>query len=210
MFKKLITFFAICLLQLPAYAANTAAADLSALLTKLNAMKADFTQTITDKNAKQIQHSVGQMLMQRPGKFRWDVKKPKQLVVTNGKKIWIYEPDLEQVTIRPLTKEVGESPALLLTNPNVTIEKDYQVENIKAGAKDLQWFLLIPKNQNSLFAKVKLGFNKNQLREMELQDHIGHTTSIAFYNVNLNPVLSATLFSFTPPRHVDVIDETKR
>jgi|HubBroStandDraft_4_1064222.scaffolds.fasta_scaffold456562_2 outer membrane lipoprotein carrier protein len=211
MFKKMMTFIAIFLFQLPVYADNTAAKDLSVLLTNLNAVKADFTQIITDKNAKQIQQSVGQMYMQRPGKFRWDVKKPaKQLVVTNGKKIWIYDPDLEQVTIRALTKEVGESPAMLLTNPNTTIEKDYQVENIKASAKDLQWFSLVPRNQNSMFAKIKLGFNKNQIREMELQDHIGHTTSIAFYNISMNPVLSDTLFSFKPPAHVDVIDETRR
>lgn len=204
-------FFAIFLFQLPVYADDTAAKDLSVLLTNLNAVKADFTQIITDKNAKQIQQSVGQMSMQRPGKFRWDVKKPsKQLVVTNGKKIWIYDPDLEQVTIRALTKEVGESPAMLLTNPSTTIEKDYQVESMKASAKDLQWFSLVPKNQNSMFAKIKLGFNKNQIREMELQDHIGHTTSIAFYNISMNPALSDTLFSFKPPSHVDVIDETKR
>lgn len=211
MFKKMIVFVAICLFQLPVYADDTSAKDLSALLTKLNAIKADFTQIITDKNAKQIQQSVGQMYMQRPGKFRWDVKKPsKQLVVTNGKKIWIYDPDLEQVTIRALTKEVGESPAMLLTNPSTTIEKDYQVQSIKASAKDLQWFSLIPKNQNSMFAKIKLGFNKNEIREMELQDHIGHTTSIAFYNINMNPSLPENIFSFKPPAHVDVIDETKR
>lgn len=211
MFKKLMICLTIFLFQLPVYADDTAAKDLSVLLTNLNAVKADFTQIITDKNAKQIQQSVGQMYMQRPGKFRWFVKKPsKQLVVTNGKKIWIYDPDLEQVTIRALTKEVGESPAMLLTNPNTTIEKDYQVENIKASAKDLQWFSLVPKNQNSMFAKIKLGFNKNQIREMELQDHIGHTTAIAFYNISMNPALSASLFSFKPPAHVDVIDETRR
>lgn len=211
MFKKMILIGVIFFFQCNSYAADNASTDLSTLLTHLNAMKADFTQTITDKNAKQIQHSVGHMVMQRPGKFRWEVKKPStQLVITDGKKIWIYEPDLEQVTIRKLTKEVGESPAMLLTNPNVTLEKDYKVENIKPSTKDLQWFSLIPKNQNSMFAKIKLGFNKNEIREMELQDHIGHTTSIAFYNINTNPSLASTLFSFKPPRHVDVIDETRR
>jgi outer membrane lipoprotein carrier protein len=211
MFRKLIIFFLLFLLQFNAYAANTTANDLSALLTKLDSMQADFSQTITDKNAKQIQQSVGRMSMQRPGKFRWEVKKPsKQLVVTDGKRIWIYDPDLEQVTIRFLTKEVGESPAMLLTNPSTTIEKDYQVDNVKASAKDLQWYSLIPKNQNSMFAKIKLGFNKNQIREMELQDHLGHTTSIAFYNIKISPTLSESIFSFKPPAHVDVIDETRR
>lgn len=209
MFKKVMIFFIALLLQTYVYA-DTAANDLSALLTTLHTMRADFTQTITDKNAKQIQQSVGRMSIARPGKFRWEVKKPAmQLVVTNGKRIWIYDPDLEQVTIRTLTKEVGESPAMLLTNPNTSIEKDYHVEAMKTSDHDLQWFSLVPNNQNSMFAKIKLGFKKNQIREMELHDHIGHTTSIAFYNIDLNPSISSTLFSFKPPAHVDVIDETR-
>lgn len=209
MLQKILLFFFLILFQTSIYA-NTAADDLSMLLTKINAMRADFTQIITDKNAKQIQQSVGRMAMQRPGKFRWEVKKPMmQLVITNGTRLWIYDPDLEQVTIRMLTKEVGESPAMLLTNPNVTLGKDYRVESIKSSGKDLQWFSLTPKNQNSMFAKIKLGFDKNQIREMELQDHLGHTTAIAFYNIAMNPILSATLFSFKPPKNVDVIDETK-
>lgn len=209
MFKKAILFFTILLFQAVTYA-NTEATELTALLTKINAMQADFTQIITDKNAKQIQQSSGRMSMQRPGKFRWEVKRPNsQLVVTNGSKVWIYDPDLEQVTIRMLTKEVGESPAMLLTNPNLTLEKDYRVENTTSG-KDLRWFALTPKSQNSMFAKIKLGFNGNQIREMELQDHIGHTTSIAYYNIRVNPSLAANLFSFKPPKNIDVIDETRR
>jgi outer membrane lipoprotein carrier protein len=209
MLKKLLTFMTLVVWH-SCVLANSPADDLTLRLSTLNVMRADFSQTIMDKNAKKIQQSVGQMAMQRPGKFRWDVKKPvAQLVITNGAKVWIYDPDLEQVTIRYLTKEVGESPAMLLTHSNTAIEKDYKVVSDKALSGGLEWFTLTPKNQNSLFAKVRLGFLKNEIHEMELQDHLGHTTQIAFYNIKMNPTLSSSLFSFKPPVNIDVIDETK-
>lgn len=208
MFNKICFFIIVFFLQLSAYA-DTAAVSLSQLLSNIQTLRADFTQTITDKNAKEIQHSVGQMSLQRPGKFRWDVKKPvAQLVVTNGSRLWIYDPDLEQVSIRSLTKEVGESPAMLLSHTNVALDKDYNVQVMK-DAK-VQWFVLQPKSQNSLFAQIRFGFVNKQIREMILQDHLGHTTAVEFYNIKMNSTLSASLFSFKPPAHVDVIDETKR
>ena len=192
----------------PIYAAEPSV-SLNQLLTTMQTLQADFTQTITDKNAKAIQRSVGRMVLQRPGQFRWEVKKPtKQLVVTNGSRLWIYDPDLEQVTIRFLSKEVGESPAMLLSNTNVALEKDYLVQ--QKNEDKLQWFLLTPKNQNSLFAQIRFGFIKNQIREMVLQDHLGHTTAVEFYNIRENKPVSSALFSFKPPANVDVIDETKR
>jgi outer membrane lipoprotein carrier protein len=207
MLKKLLIFVTFTFLHAAAYA-ETAAASLSQLLANIQTLQADFTQTITDKNAKQIQHSDGRMSLQRPGKFRWEVKKPlAQLVVTNGTRLWIYDPDLEQVTIRFLSKEVGESPAMLLSNTNVALEKDYDVQAMKDSK--LQWFVLTPKSQNSMFAQIRFGFYNQQIREMVLQDHLGHTTAVEFYNIKVNPALSSALFVFKAPAHVDIIDETK-
>lgn len=205
-----IVFFIMLALQVNAYA-GTSSDDLIQLLSGIQTMRADFTQTMIDKNAKQIQESVGQMALQRPGKFRWEVKKPTaQLVLTNGEKLWIYDPELEQVTIRLLSKEVGESPAMLLTHSAASMDKDYRVEAIKIKSSPLQWYALVPKSQNSMFAKIKFGFANKQIREMELQDHLGQTTAIAFYNIKQNATLTASLFSFKPPAHVDVIDETAK
>lgn len=207
---KYIAFLIIFFFHVSAHA-DTAATTLSQLLKNIQTMRADFTQTITDKNAKQVQHSTGQMALQRPGKFRWEVKKPvAQVVVTNGSRLWIYDPDLEQVTIRLLTKEVGQSPAMLLSNTNIVLEKDYMVATTNENNSSLNWFLLKPKNKNSIFAVIKLGFSSSQIREMVLQDQLGHTTSIEFYNIKLNPGLSSSLFAFRVPPHVDVIDETKK
>lgn len=207
--QSIFAFLMFFVVQTAAHA-DSATDSLSQLLSNVRTLNSDFTQTMSDKNAKQIQHSTGHMALQRPGKFRWEVKKPTaQLVVTNGNRLWIYDPDLEQVTIRLLNNEVGDSPAMLLSHTNVALEKDFSVKSISGPSSATKWFLLIPKNKNSLFAQIRFGFIDNQIREMVLQDHLGHTTTIEFYNLKMNPTLSSSLFSFKPPANVDVIDETR-
>jgi outer membrane lipoprotein carrier protein len=189
--------------------ANSATTQLTELLSAIQTLQADFNQTISSPQSKQtIQQSFGHVMLQQPGKFRWEVKKPvAQLIVTNGKRLWIYDPDLEQVTTRSLAKEIGDTPAFLLSHSRVALQKNFHVQAIK-NAASLQWFLLMPKNRNTLFAFIKIGFLKNHIREMDLQDRLGHNTVIEFYNVILNHVVDPSLFNFKFPRHVDVIDET--
>jgi outer membrane lipoprotein carrier protein len=206
---KLIIFIALVILQISAYAA-TPADDLTQLLSPIQTLQADFTQTINDKSGKLTEQSVGHMALARPGKFRWDVKKPvAQLIIANNSRLWIYDPELEQVSIRFLNKEVENTPAMLLSDPAVAIEKDFNVQTIK-NAASLQWFALFPKNRDSMLAYIKMGFAKGQIREMDLQDHLGHNTVIEFYNISMNQPVSASLFNLKIPAHTDVIDETKR
>jgi outer membrane lipoprotein carrier protein len=186
------------------------AADLATLLNSVRTMRADFSQTIVDNHGKAIQQSFGTMALQRPGKFRWEVKKPiPQVIIANQTRIWIYDPDLEQVTIRSLNKTAGESPALLLSNDNAQINNDFSVKSMPATA-GWNWFSLTPKMADSMFANIQMGFFNNQIREMHLQDHLGHTTQVKFTSAKTNMVLSANLFQFSPPKNVDVIDETKK
>ncbi len=190
--------------------ADATSAELIGLLNNVRTMQGEFIQTISNNKGKSISQTNGLMALQRPGKFRWDTKQPsKQLIVTNGTKVWIYDPDLDQVTIRFLTKEAGETPALLLSNTNSTLEKDFNVEvlNIKSP---LRWFLLKPKDRGSMFAAIKLGFENQQIKQMQLQDHLGHVTNIQFNHVVINQALASSLFTFKPPAKVDVIDETHR
>lgn len=207
---KRISLLSVLLLQTNVYAAN-ATEDLNRLLASTLTMRADFIQTITDKTAKQLQEAVGTMALQRPGKFRWEVLRPTaQLVVANGQRLWIYDPDLEQVTIRLISKEMGETPALLLSNTEETLAKNFAVregEDTTAGA---QWFVLTPKNKNSMLATIKLGFVNDKLHTMFLEDHLGHTTVIEFTNVSVNTILASSLFKFKAPANVDVIDETQQ
>ena len=191
--------------------ADSATQTLSGLLKNMHSMQANFTQTIVNKNGKAMQKSSGLMSLQRPSRFRWDVTGPiKQLIVTNGKRLWIYDPDLEQVTIRALVKAAGETPAMLLSDENLSLTSEFAVSAANNNASSLQWFLLIPKDKSSMIASLKLGFANGEIKEMQLRDHLGHNTIIQFSNVRLNTSLSASLFSFKPPAHVDVIDETKR
>ncbi len=189
----------------------TPATDLAQLLSVTKTMQANFTQTIYDNKNKPIQESIGRIAMQRPGKFRWEVTKPiPQLIIANESRLWIYDPDLEQVTIRILKQAAGDSPALLLSHTNVALEQEYQVLAIQKKESTLTWFKLVPKKADSMFAAIQLGFQKNQIDQMQLQDHLGHTTLIQFERARLNQPLSSALFTFKPPRGIDIIDETRR
>jgi outer membrane lipoprotein carrier protein len=205
-----IAMLAVIFFQTNSYADNSALMELNRLLANTQTMRADFTQTIMDKDAKPLQKAVGKMALERPGKFRWEVLKPTaQIVVANGQRLWIYDPDLEQVTIRLISKEMGETPALLLSNTESTLAKNFSVREGEDSLTKMQWFVLTPKNQNSMLAIIKLGFVNHRIMAMFLEDHLGHTTVIEFKNVSLNLALSSSLFQFKVPANVDVIDETQ-
>ena len=190
--------------------AATPSDDLKSLLNGVKTMQAAFTQTVYDNREKPVETSYGKMSMERPGKFRWEVTKPiPQLIIANQSKLWIYDPDLEQVTIRKLEKATGDTPALLLSHVDAEIDKSYTITTAPTEA-NIQWFKLVPKNKDSMFEQVKLGFAKQQIQQMRLQDHLGHTTQIKFSNITTNNNLAATLFTFKPPKNTDVIDETNR
>jgi outer membrane lipoprotein carrier protein len=174
-------------------------------------MQSNFTQTVFDNRGKAIQKSYGRMALERPGKFRWQILKPiPQVIIANDSRLWIYDPDLEQVTIRALQKATGETPALLLSHENTAIENDFAVKELTKESPEWRWFLLTPKKEDSVFASVQMGFVNDQIREMRLEDHLGHTTNIKFENPKTNTPLAPSLFIFKPPANVDVIDETSQ
>lgn len=188
----------------------TPATDLTSLLNSVRSMRSDFTQTVYDNHGKVAQVSTGKLALERPGKFRWEVKKPiPQTLIANQSRLWIYDPDLQQVTIRSLKKAAGDTPALLLSHETVDINRDYTVKE-KPSKDGLRWFLLVPKKSDNMFEAIQMGFSAGNINQMRLQDHLGHTTGIKFSNTETNVNLSANLFSFTPPADVDVIDETAR
>src|SRR3990167_8050791 len=179
--------------------------ELSSLLGGIKTMRAGFIQTIYDNHGKAVQKSTGSMALERPGKFRWEVKKPiPQMIIANTERLWIYDPDLQQVTIRSLKTEAGEAPALLLSHQNTTLEKNYSIEVIKQDGS-LRWFLLKPRQNDNMFASVKMGFaSNNQLQEMVMEDQIGHTTRVKFQQIVMNAALPSSLFVFKAPAGTDV------
>lgn len=210
---KKIIFFLCAILFCALAHAQSASAALTHLLLNTHTMQADFTQIIKYDKASVMHQSQGRMALERPGKFRWEIVKPNnQLIIANGSRLWIYDPDLEQVTIRSFSKAAGQTPALLLSDSNLTLEKDFSIKQV-AGASQIagtEVFRLTPKDKENLFVSITLTFIQKQIREMQLADHLGHVTVVAFKNVKLGLTLPATLFTFTPPPQVDVIDETKK
>lgn len=200
---------AVCLAA--AQLASAGAIDkLHRFLESTKTMRADFAQIVVAKNGKKPQQSTGVMMVSRPGKFRWQIEKPyAQLLVGDGEKVWIYDPDLRQVTVKKVDAALGSTPAALLVGEGggkSALEKNFTLR--EAGEREgLEWLEAIPKAPDSGFEKLQLGFSGNDLKAMELFDNFGQTTSLSFSHLERNPSLAATQFRFTPPAGVDVIGE---
>jgi len=168
--------------------------------------RAVFTQTVADSSGQISQKASGTVQFQRPGKFRWTYSKPyEQLIVGDGETLWIYDKDLNQVTQRKLDKALGSSPAALLAGAD-DIEKYFSLNAIGTKGK-LDWLEVRPYDEDSLFDKVRMGFNKNTLEIMELFDHFGQKTTILLSRLERNPVTPADTYTFTIPDGADVVTE---
>ncbi len=186
----------------PVFAGGTSA--LKSFISETRTARAAFTQIVTDQNGKLRQKSEGTLAFSRPGKFRWVYQKPyEQLIVGDGIKLWIYDADLDQVTVRKLGDALGSSPAALLAGNN-DIEKHYVLKD--AGGRDgLDWLEARPRDKNNTFELVRMGFSQNMLAAMELKDSFGQTTVLKFSRLERNPAVNAGEFKFTPPKNADVI-----
>lgn len=190
----------------PLLAEAGAVDQLHRFLSGTRTLKADFSQMVIGRNGRKPQQSSGVVAISRPGKLRWDIQKPfPQLVVGDGEKIWIYDPELKQVTVRKAGQAISGSPAALLAGSN-ELEKNFTLA--EAGTEDgLNWVEATPKVSESGFEKVRLGFAGSDLKAMELHDSFGQRTLIRFSALERNPALPVTTFKFVPPAGVDVVGE---
>jgi outer membrane lipoprotein carrier protein len=191
--------------SLPAFAAD-GVSMLRDYLQQTTSARARFAQIQVDKNLRQLQQATGTMEFVRPGKFRWVYEKPyEQLIVGDGARVWIYDKDLNQVTVRKLDKALGSTPAALLAGSN-EIEKEFSLKAI--GSRDgLEWLEAVPKTKDVTFERIQLGFGANGLESMELHDQFGQTTLIKFASIERNVKLPPDDFKFVPPKGADVIGE---
>lgn len=188
-----------------AWAEETPINQLKAFLKAGASLSADFQQVSFNKAGQASRPSIGQFFLSRPGKFRWNYKQPfVQEIVSNAGKVWFYDADLEQVTVRKLDDSLGSTPALLLTG-QVDIDEKFILEE-QGNENNLDWVRLSPKNEESGFKYILIGLNDGQLGGMELSDNFGQLTRIYFSNIKLNPGLDDALFDFTPPKGVDVFE----
>jgi outer membrane lipoprotein carrier protein len=191
---------------LPTPAGADTVATLRGFLAETRTLDGEFTQTVIGARSRQVQQSSGKLAIARPGRFRWEVVAPfEQLLVADGEQVWLYDPDLAQVTVRRLGDALGGTPAGLLAGDG-TVEAAFSLR--AAGERDgLQWAEATPKEADGGFARLRFGFAGSELRTMELQDHFGQLTVIAFRKLRRNPRLPAGLFRFQPPAGVDVVGQ---
>ena len=179
---------------------------LHAFIEQTRSAKANFSQEVTDSNGSVQQQASGTVQFHRPGKFRWTYDKPyEQVIVGDGEKLWIYDKDLNQVTRRHLDKALGSSPAALLAGAD-DIDKYFSLSAVGVSKK-LDWLEVRPYNEDSLFAKVRMGFRGNILEIMVLHDHFGQKTTIKLSNLQRNPKSSPELYTFTVPQGADLVTE---
>jgi outer membrane lipoprotein carrier protein len=168
--------------------------------------RGDFEQRIFDANGKLVQESRGNLAFSRPGKFRWTYIKPyAEVIVGDGRKVWIYDEDLKQVTVKKLDQALGSTPAALLAGNNEAMRSFNLVDK---GAKDgVEWLEAVPREKDGGFERIRMGFDASGLRTMELVDSFGQTTVLRFRSLERNPKLNPALFRFSPPKGADVIGD---
>ena len=180
--------------------------QLQAFIAKNQSIRAQFTQTVLAKSGRKPQVSQGSFVFSRPGRFRLSYEKPYvQLLVGDGEKLWVYDPDLNQVSVRKLDRALGASPATLLAGDG-QLDRDFVLGD--AGAKDgLEWVDARPRAKEGSFERVRIGLKDQLPQVMEVQDNFGQTTTMTFSRVERNPSLSPSLFHFVPPKGADVLKE---
>jgi outer membrane lipoprotein carrier protein len=202
-----IFMFGLLACALPLTAHADAIEKLKTFIASTRSGQADFTQDVLGRNGRKIQSASGTMQFVRPGKFRWAYQKPyEQYIVGDGEKFWMYDVDLNQVTVKKLNTALGSSPAALLSGSD-EIERSFALAD--SGEKDgMDWLEAKPKMQDTSFENIRMAFNaQSELVVMELRDTFGHTTVLHFSNMQRNPQLSPQLFRFEPPKGADILGE---
>jgi outer membrane lipoprotein carrier protein len=166
----------------------------------------EFEQRVFNRDRKVIQQSRGTLAFARPGKFRWTYSKPyPQVIVGDGARVWVYDEDLNQVTVRKLGQALGATPAALLAGSNEAL-KAFELKD--EGARDgLEWVEAVPRDKESGFERIRLGFGFSGIERMELVDAFGQTTELRFTGLQRNPRVDPALFTFTPPKGADVVGD---
>lgn len=197
---------AVVLSLLPAPAGAAGVERFREYLRSTQTARADFDQQVFDRDKKLVQRSRGSFTLQRPGRFRWSYAQPyAQLIVGDGKRVWIYDEDLNQVTVRAMAKALGSTPAALLAGA-ADVERAFELAD--AGARDgLEWVEAKPREREAGFERIRLGLGTAGVQAMELTDHFGQTTLLRFTNIARNPKVDPDAFRFIPPKGADVLGE---
>jgi len=201
-----VTLFLIGLIPLSANADGVA--RLRSFMESTHTGQADFVQQVTSREGKALTPLSGHLSFMRPGQFRWDVQKPyKQLIVADGREVWLWDADLNQATVKPQQKALGASPAAILAGDVQKLDVDFKL--VEGGSSEaLEWVDALPRNKEIGFERIRLGFSGAELVRMELKDSFGQITQITLSRFNKNPIRNVSdVFQFRPPAGADIIRE---
>lgn len=202
---KVLSIFLMMATAICARADEPSIQKLQQLLVGMDSFEATFVQHNYDGRGSVLQTLEGKLQAKKPGKFYWQTKPPyQQILVTDGKTLWLYDQDLEQVTVQPLDDRLVTTPALLLTGKLDELSNAYDVFGEQLQK---EWnFVLTPKSKDVLFDRLRLEFSaKGKLSRMVIQDNVGQKTVLSFRDVKTNIKIPDALFTFEPPAGVDVI-----
>jgi outer membrane lipoprotein carrier protein len=211
MMKRFLTVFLLfaCIFPVAASAEDKPAQAVSPqqqllqLLNTITSMQGDFVQTSYDQKSVSLQKQHGTFKVTRQGEFIWDIEKPyTQKIISDGKDIRLYDPDLLQLTIKPLDKKARVVPLLLFSEHNSTISETYNISLVAVNT-----FELVDKNKSSLFEKLQIHFEQGKPESLLIVDSVQQMTEVRFSNLLINQSIPASLFRFDPPKGTDVIDE---
>jgi len=204
-FKKILISLALLFCSVHTVSAeNTGDVQLKTFLKNSTTFKATFSQSLFDENGIELQFSAGVFSLKKPGQFAWDYEEPyPQTIMSNGKKIWMYDSELEQVTIKPVDASLSNSSMVLLFSKS-DLDKEFKIIKLDV-VKDVSWLELISKKSDSEFNSILLGMKNNQVVSIKLVDGFGQTTVIKFTHISTSPVFDKNRFEFKVPKNVDVI-----
>ncbi|MCW0399742.1 MULTISPECIES: outer membrane lipoprotein chaperone LolA [Xanthomonas] len=182
--------------------------DLTAFTRGLKGLDGQFAQKVYDGKGTLKESSSGRVALSAPRLFRWEYRKPyTQLIVADGSKVWVYDPDLKQATVRAQGSEEQNSPLTALIDPG-KLDRQYDVSEEAVARDGLQWLTMTPKvDTEASFQMAKLGFDRNGLARMEVVDPVGQRTDISFSDWKRNPAFAAGTFRYVPDKDVDVVGD---
>ncbi len=204
--RKFMLFILLACIAGSAFAATGARARLDAFANGLHSLRGNFSQTVYDAHGNITGSSHGLLALEAPRLFRWQVTNPyQQLIVADGHRVWVYDPDLEQVTVRGQGAAEAHSPLTILTDLS---QLDTEFKATDAGTHDgLDWLHLVSRAKEPQFQYAEIGFDATGPRQMIFKDTLGNKTEIAFSDWDRNPSLPAGTFTFVPPKGTDVVGD---
>ena len=205
MFIKMVRycFIILCVFIISPAWANDA---LKSFFNEVKTIQASFSQVVVDDSGEELEQQHGIFYLSRPGKFRWDYVGSGQQIIADGKNIYMYDADLEQVTIRSMQNALNQVPSMLLVNDGLEIDQHFTITNLPPE-NNIEWVLLEPKQDEAGYEQLKIAFSNNQLFAIHLLDALGNDTRLQLKEVKQNTKLSSSLFRFNVPDGVDVLTD---